>query len=239
MSEHARILFFATLRDITGTREVTLEISPGSRISDIKSIVLQKYPALQKNMETIIVAMNHEFAFDEQLVADGAEVALFPPVSGGVDIQANLPTLILIQDDEIDINYVVTKITQPTTGAVSVFTGIVREITNRGIEHQTEYLLYDAYKGMAEKKMIQIATEIRARWKDIEGIALIQRTGRLIPGAVSVVIACSSSHRDSGIFEAAKYGINRLKEIVPVWKKEVNASGEEWVEGEYLPQRGE
>ena len=91
---------------------------------------------------------------------------------------------------------------------------------------------------MAELKMLQICKEIRSRWKDVEGIAMVQRIGKLMPGTVSVVVACSSSHRDSGIFEAARYGIDRLKEIVPIWKKEVSKDGEEWMEGEYFPHTG-
>jgi molybdopterin synthase catalytic subunit len=92
---------------------------------------------------------------------------------------------------------------------------------------------------MAELKMKQISDDIRARWNDIEGIALIQRTGKLVPGMVSVVIVCTSSHRDSGIFEAARYGIDRLKEIVPIWKKEGSENGEIWIEGEYHPKKGD
>jgi molybdopterin synthase catalytic subunit len=92
---------------------------------------------------------------------------------------------------------------------------------------------------MAESKLRQISAEIRSRWQDVQGIALVQRIGKLMPGMVSVIVACSASHRDSGIFEAARYGIDRVKEIVPVWKKEVGKDGEEWIEGEYFPQKGE
>jgi molybdopterin synthase catalytic subunit len=107
------------------------------------------------------------------------------------------------------------------------------------VERQTEHLVYEAYIGMAEYKLHQISEEIRTRWKDVEGVALVQRTGLLMPGTVSVIVACSSSHRDSGIFEATHYGIDRLKEIVPIWKKEVCKDGEEWIEGKYIPQPGE
>lgn len=238
MSDHAKVLFFATLRDIAGTREVSLEFPNGSHISDIKAIVIREFPGLEKNMETIIVAMNHEFAFDEQIVLDGAEVAMFPPVSGGSDI-ASQPTLIRLAQAEININELVTQITLPTTGAVSVFVGTVRGVTTREMDRQTEELIYDAYEGMAEEKLHQIAREIRAKWSEVEGIAMVQRTGKLMPGAISVVIACSSSHRDAGIFEAAKYGIDRIKEIVPVWKREISPDGEEWIEGGYIPQRGD
>jgi molybdopterin synthase catalytic subunit len=89
---------------------------------------------------------------------------------------------------------------------------------------------------MAETKMSQVSNEIRERWPTIEGIAIVQRIGRLDPGTPTVLIACTAAHRDSGVFEAARYGIDRLKEIVPVWKKEVGLLGQTWVEGSYKPK---
>jgi molybdopterin converting factor subunit 1 len=239
MNDHARVLFFATLRDKAGVREIAIEFPQGAHISDIKRLVLKKYPGLKQNMDTIIVALNHEFAFDEDIVPNEAEIAIFPPVSGGEIEAAKYPTIIEILDDEIDINEIVAKITLSTTGAACVFSGTVRGLTSRGLERQTEKLEYEAYREMAEVKLRQICVEIRTRWEDVEGIALVQRTGKLMPGTVSVIVACSSSHRDSGIFEATRYGIDRLKEIVPIWKKEVSKEGEEWIEGKYLPRRGE
>ncbi len=239
MNDHARVLFFATLRDKAGVRETEIEFPQGTKIADIKRLVLLKYPGLKQNMDTIIVALNHEFAFDEDIVPNEAEIAIFPPVSGGGGEGAEHPTIIEITSDIIDINKTVAEITLPTTGAACVFTGTVRGMTSRGLEHQTEHLEYEAYQEMAELKLRQICEEIRSRWKEVEGIALVQRTGTLTPGTVSVIVACSSSHRNSGIFEAARYGIDRLKEIVPIWKKEVSMEGEEWVDGEYFPHRGE
>jgi molybdopterin synthase catalytic subunit len=239
MSDHAKVLFFATLRDRTGVREITIEFPQGSHISDIKKNILEKYPAIGQIMDTMIVALNHEFAFDEDVVSNEAEIAMFPPVSGGEISGEKFPTIIAIVDHELDINKIVREITISTTGATCLFTGIVREVTSRGVGHQTEHLEYEAYHGMAESKLRQICEEIRSLWHDVEGIALVQRIGKLMPGTVSVIIACSSSHRDSGIFEATRYGIDRLKEIVPVWKKEVSKDGQEWIEGEYYPQRGE
>ncbi len=83
--------------------------------------------------------------------------------------------------------------------------------------------------------MQQVADEIRERWPIVEGIVLVQRIGRLEPGTPTILIACSAAHRDTGVFDAARYGIDRLKEIVPIWKKEVGPNGQEWVEGDYLP----
>ncbi len=235
-NNHCKVLFFATLRDKAGVRESDIEFPIGAQISDIKRLVLEKYPGLKQNMDSIIVALNHEFAFDEDIVPNGAEIAIFPPVSGGESGINNYPMIISITSDEIDINEIVAKITLSTTGAVCIFTGTVRGLTSQGMERLTEYLVYEAYRVMAEKKLSQITEEIRTRWKKVEGVAIVQRIGTLKPGAISVIVACSSSHRDSGIFEAARYGIDRLKEIVPIWKKEVSKNGEEWIEGKYFPK---
>ena len=121
-------------------------------------------------------------------------------------------------------------------GAIAAFTGLVRD-HNQG--RKVRFLEYEAYVPMAEAKMKQVADEIRARWPVVEGIAIVQRIGRLYPKTPTVLIACTAAHRDTGVFDAARYGIDRLKEIVPVWKKEVGPSGEEWVEGGYIPRPGE
>lgn len=152
---------------------------------------------------------------------------------------SSLPTVFSITEDEIDLNDLLARITLISTGAAAIFTGMVRGETKRGEEHQTEYLEYEAYIPMAEEKMKQVADEIRAKWDAVEGIAIVQRIGKLYPKTPTVLIACTAAHRDTGVFEAARYGIDRLKEIVPIWKKEVSPSGEFWVEGEYIPKAGE
>jgi molybdopterin synthase catalytic subunit len=151
----------------------------------------------------------------------------------------NFPTIYSITTDEIDLNQLLDQITLQSTGAAVFFTGMVRGITTRDNPHETVYLEYEAYKPMAEAKMQQVADEIRAKWPVVEGIALVQRIGILYPRTPTVLVACTAAHRDTGVFEAARYGIDRLKEIVPVWKKEVGPQGEEWVEGDYIPKPGE
>ena len=151
----------------------------------------------------------------------------------------NFPTIYSITEDEIDINSLLEQITLTSTGAAVIFTGMVRGVTARDDLHETEYLEYDSYKPMAEAKMKQVADEIRERWDSVEGIAIVQRIGKLYPRTPTVLIACTSAHRNTGVFAAARYGIDRLKEIVPVWKKEIGPQGQKWVEGSYIPQSGE
>ena len=152
----------------------------------------------------------------------------------------NYPTIFSITEEEIDLDALLAKITLPSTGAGCFFTGMVRgETYKKGQPPQTEYLEYEAYIPMAEAKMQQVADEIRERWQTIEGIAIVQRVGRLYPMTPTVMIACTAPHRDTGVFEAARYGIDRLKEIVPIWKKEVSPQGDTWVDGDYRPTPGE
>jgi molybdopterin synthase catalytic subunit len=237
MSNVVKVLFFATMKDAAGQKEVMLELPGNARVIDVKHLLTSQYPELVKAMGSALVSVNREFAFDDDIIPSEAEIALFPPVSGGSG--RNLPTICQIVETEIDLNQVTSAITMPSTGAVVLFTGTVRAVTRRGNAHVTAYLEYEAYRPMAEAKLQQIATEIRERWPVIEGISLVQRVGVMIPGMPTVAVACSASHRDTGVFEAARYGIDRLKEIVPVWKKEVGPEGEEWVEGSYVPTEGE
>ncbi|MBA3075733.1 MAG: molybdenum cofactor biosynthesis protein MoaE [Anaerolineae bacterium] len=148
------------------------------------------------------------------------------------------PLIITITEDEIDLNELTDQITLPQTGAVVLFTGVVRGETKRE-NRETSLLEYEAYIPMAESKMRQVAAEIRERWPVIQGIAIVQRIGKLKPQTPTTLIACGASHRDSGVFDAARYGIDRLKEIVPVWKKEVSPSGETWIDGHFTPTTGE
>ena len=130
----------------------------------------------------------------------------------------------------------VAAVTLPETGAVCLFSGMVRGETRRGdAPSQTTMLEYEAYESMALERMRQVGAEIRQRWPLVQGIAMLQRIGKLAVGQNTVLIACSSAHRDQGCFEAARYGIDRLKEIVPVWKRETGPGGSVWIEGGYRP----
>jgi molybdopterin synthase catalytic subunit len=230
LMNRVNVLFFATLRDAAGDRKVALDLPPGETVAGFKRRLAILYPGVEPLLDSVLISVNKEYAFDQDIIPSEAEIALFPPVSGG-----NYPTIFAITEQEIDLDALITQITLPTTGAACIFTGMVRGETYRGDPHQTVYLEYEAYAPMAERKMQQVAEEIRSRWNSIEGIAIVQRIGILHPGTPTVLIACTAAHRDTGVFEAARYGIDRLKEIVPVWKKEVGPTGEAWVEGDYIP----
>lgn len=230
-----KVLLFASLKERAGVSSIDLEIPDEASVKDLKSVLADQYPGLAPALDSALVSLNREFAFDEDLVPSQAEAAIFPPVSGG----SGFPTVFMITEDALDLDQLVAQITLPSTGAACLFTGMVRGVTSRDDPHETLYLEYEAYQPMAEAKMQQVAEEIRARWNSVQGIAIVQRIGRLAPGTPTVLIACTAAHRNTGVFEAARYGIDRLKEIVPVWKKEVGPQGQTWVEGAYRPQAGE
>ncbi len=226
------VLYFANLKDRAGVPRESLQLPDGASIADLKAALAERHDRLAEALDSALAAINREFAFPEEILNDGDEVALFPPVSGGTG-----PTHLDITEDELDLNALLASIVLPTTGAACVFTGVVRAQTERGEPRRTEYLEYEAYRPMARAKMAQVADEIRERWPEVAGIAIVQRIGHLEPGTPTVLIACTAGHRDTGVFEAARYGIDRLKQIVPIWKKEVGPGGEQWVEGEYSPTR--
>jgi molybdopterin synthase catalytic subunit len=238
---NVNVLFFATLRERAGTKYTVLQMNDASTVKDLKISLASRFPQLSDLLSTTLVAINKEYADDTSIIPDQAEIALFPPVSGGSAIEdiTQAPTFFAITQDELDIDQIINKITLPGTGGVCSFTGIVRGVTDRNGFQETEALEYEAYLPMAEEKMHQVAEEIRQRWPAVQGIAIVQRVGYLSRGTPTVLIACSAAHRDAGIFEATRYGIDRLKEIVPIWKKEIGPDGSYWVEGGYHPEKGE
>jgi len=231
------VLFFATLKDLIGQSKLIFALDANAATVDaLRATLADQYPQAAANLQSAVCAVNEEFAFATDTVKDGDTVAFFPPVSGGEQD----PQIIQLTEDAVDHDALIAAITTPATGAVCLFSGMVRGQTQRdGHIPQVETLIYEAYEPMARAKMQQVAQEIRERWPLVQGIAIVQRIGTLSVGQNTVLIACSSGHRDEGCFEAARYGIDRLKEIVPVWKKEISTDTQTWIEGHYTPSESD
>jgi len=230
-----RVLFFATIKDRTKCSELDMSLEEGVNVKGFKRILIERFSDLEPLAENILISINQEFGYDTDLISDQAEVGVFPAVSGGSDFF----TILKVTTEEIEVDKILGELITLETGAICSFLGVIRGITKRGHSHQTLSLEYEAYEPMAEKKMAQIVDEIRERWPDVQRVAIIQRIGKLGPMTPTVFIGCAASHRDTGVFEATRYGIDRLKQVVPVWKKEIGPNGEEWVEGDYFPERGD
>ena len=212
---------FARLREQAGTDLELVDLA-GSTVEDVYRALRERHPALEPDLGLIRPARNQEFAEWSEAVADGDEVAFIPPVSGGSGAAA----LIEMTAEPLDARRLETVVAHPGAGAICTFTGVVRD-NSRG--ERVTHLEYEAYAGMAERQMRAIVDEIAERWPEAR-VAMAHRTGTLEIGEASVVVCVSCPHRAEAI-AACQWGIDRLKESVPIWKKEFARSGAVWVEG--------
>lgn len=230
------VRLFATLKDRAGRDRIVVSVHEPAVVESLLAAAADGYPSLAPALPSVLVAVNKAFASQQTPLNEGDEVAFFPPVSGGSEDEFPYPTYFSITSEPFDLNSISACLIQPDVGAMVTFTGSVRGQTNReGLPPSTLFLEYEAYEEMAIVKMTQIAREIWQRWPLIKGIAIVQRVGKLEIGEATTLVSCAAPHRDQGAFEAARYGIDRLKEIVPVWKKEVGRDRSIWVEGHYRP----
>jgi len=209
---HIRLRLFAALREQAGVSLVEIEAPDGTRARDV-------WATLGSPLDTepagVLYALNREYVEGDHPLADGDELALIPPVSGG-DIR--------LTTEPIDLGAVVAQVAQDEAGAVATFLGTTR-VHSRG--RVVTYLEYEAYEGMAEQEMARIADDLKRRY-DLCEVAITHRVGRVEIGEASVAIAVSAPHR-AGALAACKDAIDTLKETVPLWKKEVYEGGEEWI----------
>lgn len=212
-----RILYFATFRDVTGVREETLSFTEGLHVKDLKSRLGKNHPELIKAFDSAIVAVNRELAFDDHLLKEGDEVAIFPPVSGG---SAEDLTIIRVTQEPLDMNALFEEIITPNAGAACVLTGVVQAHLERDEPRETAHRSCEPNAPMTEKQMQQLAREIRERWAEVEGVAIVRRIDDGQPGTPTVMIVCTAAYRNAEVFEAARYGIDRLTEGVPILMKE-------------------
>jgi molybdopterin synthase catalytic subunit/molybdopterin converting factor small subunit len=205
-----RVRLFAGLRERAGWSERELEVGNGTRLGEV-------WPLLELGEEPpgLLYAVNHEYADRGRALADGDEVALIPPVSGGA---------FRLTDEPIDPSSVTGEVSDPRAGAIATFLGTTR-VQSRG--RTVHHLDYEAYGGMAEKVMAELAEELEAK-HDLCAVAITHRIGRVEIGEISVAIAVSAPHRAAALAACAE-AIDRLKATVPLWKKEVYEGGEEWI----------
>ncbi len=212
-----RIRLFAGARDAVGEREVRFEVPGGLTAAELLARLGERYPKLRAMLGSLRLAVNREYVGGGHRVREGDEVALIPPVSGGSD-------LFQVTQEPLSLDAVARAVSRNTSGAVASFLGIVRQFS-RG--RQVTFLEYEAYPEMATATMGRIADEIRGRWP-VDAVAIVHRVGRLQVGEASVAIAVAAPHRREAL-EGCAYAIERLKAVVPIWKREVWSDGSEWV----------
>ena len=215
-----KVLLFAQYREAVGREVVDLELPEGATVAQAVAALKARHPGLDP--EAGMAAVNAAFAGADTPLKEGDELALLPPVSGGEGERLFLTREPL----EPILGSLLAWAVRPAYGASVVFLGTTRS-PNRGQE--VDHLVYEAYPEMAPRVLAQIAGEMRERW-ELGRIAIGHRLGRVDPGEASIAIVVSSPHRPEA-FAAARYAIDRVKQVLPVWKKEVLADGSHWVEG--------
>lgn len=217
---------FAATAAAVGTRQLEGDwagLTPPQLLERLR----EQYPRLAPLVGSVAVAVNREYVEPDYVLADGDEVALIPPVSGGSGEER---PLFEITTDPISADEVASRVTNPYSGATLVFVGTVREWTG---DKRTVSLEYEAYPEMAVKQMEAIGREIAEQWPGAR-TAIVHRTGKLDATETSVVIAVATPHR-ADAFAACRHALERLKQMVPVWKKEIWEDGEEWVGSQLGP----
>ena len=214
------VLFFAGARERVGTGRVEVDVSDDATLGAAVDQAIASEGGKGALPANVMLALNGAYADRSFALNDGDEIAIIPPVSGGQDDVTD----VWVTTDVIDADEVVSRVGSDRDGAVVVFHGVTRD-HNEG--RSVLYLDYEAYSPMAENVMSQIVGEMRDKWT-IGDVAVCHRTGRVDIGQTSMVLAVSAAHRRPA-FESALYFIDRLKEVVPIWKKEYFEGGEVWI----------
>ncbi len=222
------------LRDITGRAEDSIEVDPGARVDSIFERFAVQFPRLKELESSIVLASNQQFCDRSEVVRENDEIAFLPPVSGGSDryshqiLDAGPGHFFALTREPIDTAALGKQLLEGVDGALVNFEGVVRNNTKG---RATKFLDYECYEPMAIKTMAEIGRQVAATHA-ISRIGMVHRLGRMEIGETSVAVIVTAPHRKAA-FEAALEGINRLKRVVPIWKKEHFTDGEVWVEGEW------
>lgn len=223
-SRRVHVKFFAIFREYVGLKEDWREIEPGTTVQELWNY----YTANAKNPRVgnirAAFSVNQRLAKPETVLNGGEEVGFLPPVSGGAGNA--LTRDFIVTQDPLSLDALIARVAHPGAGAITTFLGVVRDNAN---DRSVKFLEYEAYPELAEQILAQIGEQVGERWSDAR-LAIAHRVGHLEIGEASVIIAASSPHRAEA-FAACRYAIERLKVILPVWKKEFASDTEYWVQG--------
>ena len=215
---HVSVKLFGPVREAVGAKELSMTLPKGARIRDLRAQLAVEHTVFDQLGERLAVSVNLEMVSHDTALTDGDEVAFLPPVSGGVG-------WCTLSDRPLDVGEVAARVSGRGMGGIVTFIGAVRDhARGRSIRH----LEYESYPEMAEREMERIAADAAQRWEGVR-VAIAHRTGHLEIGDLAVVVVAAAPHRAEA-FAACRFAIDTLKETVPIWKKEVAADGEYWVD---------
>jgi len=217
-------LLFGQAREWVGSSSLDLNLDAPATVESAFAVLRSRHPKLGEIERSLLFAVNEEYASPSHPLSDGDRLAVLPPVSGGEDESRDI---FEITREPVDIAGLRSRLLEGDSGAVVIFDGVARNNTKG---RATVYLEYEGYEPMSIRTMEQIGREIHERWP-INRVGIIHRLGRIEITESSVVIVVTSAHRKVA-FEACRYAIDRLKKIVPIWKKEHFEDGAVWVENE-------
>src|SRR5262245_7288447 len=220
-------LLFGQAREWAGSSSIDLDVEAPATVESAYAVLKSRHPKLAEMERSLLFAVNEEYASLSQPLLDGDRLAVLPPVSGG---EPERRDIFEITREPIDIAGLRSRLLEGDSGAVVVFDGVARNNTKG---RRTIYLEYEGYEPMALRTMEQIGREVHERWP-INRVGIVHRLGRIEITESSVVIIVTSAHRKIA-FEACHFAIDRLKKIVPIWKKEYFEDGAVWVENAARP----
>ncbi|HEY6201861.1 MAG TPA: molybdopterin converting factor subunit 1 [Candidatus Limnocylindria bacterium] len=217
---HVLVRLFASYREAAGVGRMELELPPGATVKDAIARIVKDHPLIAEGRQ-VVIAKNHEYVAPDEPLADGDEVALIPPVSGGATTVAP----IVVSGSALSVDDALAAVRDSGFGGIVVFLGTVRD-RSRG--KRVTHLEYEAYAEMAETKMREIAQRLQTKHAPLR-LVMHHRIGDLAIGDIAVIVAAGAPHRDAA-FTAARAAIDELKTVVPIWKKEHSDDGAVWIE---------
>jgi molybdopterin synthase catalytic subunit len=222
------VRLFARYREAAGRERLEVDLPEGGTVEAAWSAVVDRHPQLSPYRPFTLFAVGNEYVEPEHRLQPSDELCLFPPVSGG-----SAGDLYRVAGEPLSPEAVAAEVDDPGAGGIVIFSGVVRNETGG---RSVKFLEYEAHAPMAEAKLKEIGETVYQRWPEVKQVALVHRIGRLRIGEASVVIAVSAAHRRDA-FEACHFAIDRLKQTVPIWKREIFEDGAVWVglQGESPP----